>query len=99
MANLTKEEVKHVAKLSKLHLTEDEVATFTEQLEEVIGFVKELDELDLENTIPTGQTTYATNNLREDGDPSGSLTFGQALSGTENTKNGYFKVPYVFEKK
>lgn len=99
MANLTKEEVKHVAKLSKLHLTENEIATFTEQLGEVIGFVKKLDELDLKDVAPTSQTTGATNSLRDDSDSPACLTSEQALSGTESTKNGYFKVPYVFEKK
>ena len=99
MAKLTKKEVKHVADLSNLVLTEAEIAKFTPQLDKIIEFVGTLDEVDTKNVEPTSQTTGLKNVLRDDITKSDeSLTQAEALSNTEDY-NGYFKVSSILENR
>jgi aspartyl-tRNA(Asn)/glutamyl-tRNA(Gln) amidotransferase subunit C len=95
MAKLTKKEVKHVADLSNLVLTEEEIAKFTPQLDKIIEFVSTLDEVDTTNVEPTSQTTGLVNVTREDVVVSENmLTQDEALSNTDG-HNGYFKVSSI----
>jgi aspartyl-tRNA(Asn)/glutamyl-tRNA(Gln) amidotransferase subunit C len=95
MAKLTKKEVKHVADLSNLVLTEEEIAKFTPQLDKIIEFVSTLDEVDTTNVEPTSQTTGLVNVTREDIVVSENmLTQDEALSNTDG-HNGYFKVSSI----
>jgi aspartyl-tRNA(Asn)/glutamyl-tRNA(Gln) amidotransferase subunit C len=99
MSKLTKKEIKHVADLSNLTLTEAEIEKFTPQLEKIIEFVATLSEVDTENVEPTSQTTGLTNITREDKvKVENMLTQEQALSNT-NAHNGYFKVKAILENK
>jgi aspartyl-tRNA(Asn)/glutamyl-tRNA(Gln) amidotransferase subunit C len=100
MAKLTKDEIEHVAKLSKLNLTEGEIEKFLPQLSNVIDYVSELSEVDTSKMEPTSQTTGLTDVYRQDeGKPEGSLTQDEALSGTEETHNGYFKVGAILTER
>lgn len=93
MAKLTKKDVLHVAELSNLKLTEAEIKKFTPQLTKIIEFVSALNEVDTTDVEPTSQTTGLVNVTREDEVISENmLTQDEALSGTDNTHNGYFKV-------
>ena len=95
MAKLTKKEVKHVADLSNLVLTEEEIAKFTPQLDKIIEFVGTLDEVDTKNVEPTSQTTGLKNVLRDDIIKSDELlSQEEALSNTDG-HNGYFKVKAI----
>ncbi len=95
MAKLTKKEVKHVADLSNIVLTEEEIAKFTPQLDKIIEFVSTLDEVDTKNVEPTSQTTGLKNVLRDDIVKSDELlSQEEALSNTDG-HNGYFKVKAI----
>lgn len=98
MAKLTRADVLHVAKLAKLNLSEEEIVKFTSQLSTVVDYFGELSNVDTTNIEPTSQTTGLTNVFREDIVTSNqSLTQDQALSGTDKTHNGFFKVPAILE--
>ena len=99
MTNLTKQEVKHIAKLAKLDISEKEVEKFKRQLSNVINYVGELNEVDTKNTEPTSQTTGLLDIKREDViDQKDFLNVDEALSGTDKTHNGYFKVSAILEE-
>ena len=100
MANLTKSDVLHVAKLAKLNLTDEEIEKFTPQLSQIIEYVGELSKVDTNNIDPTTQTTGLKDVLRED-ETSGEelLTQDEALSGTDSAHNGYFKVEAVLTER
>lgn len=66
MAKLTTDEVKHVAKLSKLNLTSEEIKIYTPQLEKIIEYVGSLQEVNTDGIEPTSQTTGLTNVERKD---------------------------------
>ncbi|MGM0419717.1 MAG: Asp-tRNA(Asn)/Glu-tRNA(Gln) amidotransferase subunit GatC [Bacillota bacterium] len=63
---LSKEEVNHLASLSKLDLTEEEVAEFTNQLGDVLDYINKIMEIDTEGVKPTYHPREAANVLRED---------------------------------
>ena len=52
MSRISIEEVKHVAHLARLAITDEEAAMFTEQLDSIISFAEELNEVDTENVKP-----------------------------------------------
>lgn len=96
---LTKSNVIHIAKLAKLFLSPQEIEKFRRQLSEVLDYINELNEIDTKGIEPTSQTTGLLNVTGKDEiSPTNSLTLEQALSGTEETYNGYFKVKAVIKK-
>jgi len=66
MVNLHDDNVRHIAKLARLKLSEEEVQKFTKELSSILGYVEILNELDTENVEPTAQVTGLTNVFRED---------------------------------
>lgn len=99
MGKLTIEEVKHVAKLAKLELTDSEIKKFDDQLSSIVDFVGELSKVDTDGIEPTSQTTGLENVFRVDElKPSEIHNAHEATSGTDNTKNNYFVVPAVIDK-
>ncbi|WKZ25871.1 MAG: Asp-tRNA(Asn)/Glu-tRNA(Gln) amidotransferase subunit GatC [bacterium] len=98
MVKLTKGQVLHTAQLSNLVLTDNEIAKFTPQLTKVIEFIGQLKEVNTDNVEPTTQTTGLSNITRKDEINSlPVLTKDKALSGTDNSHNGFFKVPAILE--
>lgn len=63
---LSEEEVRHVAKLARIYLTDDEVKRFSKQLSGVLEYVDILGELDTENVECTSQVTGLKNVLSKD---------------------------------
>jgi len=86
---LTPEEVKKIAKLANLTLTESEVATYASQLSEVLNYISVLNELDTSTIPPTFQVTGQKNIFRDD-TVSASLSQAESLKNAKETKNGYF---------
>jgi len=87
--------VKHVAKLANLPLSENEEKKFEKQLNEVLSYVKKLNEKDVKNIKETSQITELENVTRED-NSSFSLTQEEALSSSKKNHNGMFKIPKIF---
>jgi aspartyl-tRNA(Asn)/glutamyl-tRNA(Gln) amidotransferase subunit C len=99
MAELTNSVTKHVAKLAKLDLTQDEIEKFTHQLSGVIKLIEELGEVDTKGVSPTSQTTGLENIFREDKiDPTRILSQEDALASADNTQNGFFSVEKIIDK-
>ena len=100
MANnnsISTDDVKHIAKLAKLTLTDDEVTKFSDQLSDVIGYVEKLDELDTEDVEPTFQVLDGTTNVLREDIVEPSLTQGEALYNGKKTHDGYFVVDRLIE--
>lgn len=91
-------DVRHVAKLAHLEITDDEVALYTPQLAEIVKYVEQLNELDTEDVEPMlgGLTAEgeATATVREDL-PLASLGQSAALEQAPAALGGHFQVPKV----
>lgn len=94
--NITKDEVKHLAKLSNISLDESEVENLRGDLENIVNYIKQLDELDTENVEPTYSVSENQNIWREDEIDNYGVEKEEllALAG-ENIEAGQVKVPKV----
>lgn len=86
--------VRHVAQLSRLKLTDEQVRYFSEQLSHVLGYIDKLNELDVEEVEPMAHPTELTNRWREDV-PTSALGVDEALANAPESDPPFFKVPKV----
>ncbi len=96
MSKLTLDQVKHIAKLANLTLTEEEIEKFADQLSETLEYVEQLETVDTKGVEATSQVTGLVNITRKD-EVVPSLTQEQALHNTKSRDNGFFKVPAILE--
>jgi aspartyl-tRNA(Asn)/glutamyl-tRNA(Gln) amidotransferase subunit C len=94
---LTAEEVRHVAELAKLRLTESEIEQFAGQLSAILEYAERLQEVDTSSVPPTPYILPLTNVMREDV-PEPSLSNDAALANAPDRENGFFRVRAVFEE-
>ena len=97
---LSDEQVRYVADLANLHLTNDEVSRISHDLSEVLTHMEQLNALDTANVEPMAQVLYGgdeTAALREDV-PHTPLGTEIALANAPLKGSGYFKVPKVIER-
>jgi aspartyl-tRNA(Asn)/glutamyl-tRNA(Gln) amidotransferase subunit C len=90
------DEVRHVARLSRLQLSDEQLARFTGQLGQIIDYVNKLNELDVAEVEPLTTAIDMTNVLRDDAEAAG-LSNDQALANAPDQSPPYFKVPKVLE--
>jgi aspartyl-tRNA(Asn)/glutamyl-tRNA(Gln) amidotransferase subunit C len=94
--SLTREDVLHIAKLSRISLADAEVEKFKVQLSAILGYINQLYEVDTTGIEPTINTTGIIDRLREDIEKP-SFTQDEALKNSKDTHNGFFAVPNVFD--
>jgi len=93
---ITKEEVRHVAALARLSLTEDEIETMRSQLDSILDYMASLDELDVADVEPTFHSVADQTPLRAD-QTRPSMLRSEALRAAPSAKQGGFAVPLVLE--
>ncbi len=64
--NISKEEIKHLANLSKLEFTEEEIVKLQKDLEEIVGFAESLNEIDTDNIVERSHILDKKNVFRKD---------------------------------
>ncbi|GGH73712.1 aspartyl/glutamyl-tRNA(Asn/Gln) amidotransferase subunit C [Compostibacillus humi] len=96
MANITIEQVKHVAHLARLALTDEEAEQLTKDLAAIIQYAEQLNELDTENIEPTTHVIDMKNVMRKD-EPKEWITQEEALKNAPDHKDGLFRVPAILE--
>jgi aspartyl-tRNA(Asn)/glutamyl-tRNA(Gln) amidotransferase subunit C len=63
---LTKEEVKHIAELARIGLSEKEVTGYSKELSSILDWVEQLKEADVRNAEPTAHIAGVNNIMRKD---------------------------------
>ena len=96
-AKIDQEQVRRVALLSRLELTDGEVARFSSQLSDIVAYIEKLNELDTDGVEPLAHCLPVHTVLRED-TPKPSLTNDQALANAPQRHETYFKVPKVLDE-
>ena len=93
---ITREQVHHIALLARLQLTADEEASFTEQLDNILGHFARLAELDTSSVDPTAQIVETETPFRED--VVTNVPAVDALLANAPLRDGrFFKVPKIIE--
>ncbi|GIP50178.1 Aspartyl/glutamyl-tRNA(Asn/Gln) amidotransferase subunit C [compost metagenome] len=89
-------DVEHVAKLARLHLTDEEREMFTEQLNAILQYAEKLNELNTDDIAPTTHVLHLSNVMRAD-EVKESLPPEKVFRNAPDEEDGQFKVPAVLE--
>jgi len=87
-------DVRYVANLARLELTDAEVATFQPQLESILGYVEALSKLDVTRIDPSAHGIPVFGNMRDDV-PHPSLSQEAVLQNAPDQAQGQIRVPKV----
>lgn len=95
MTAISLDDVKKLAKLSALQVSDDEAEALRSQLEDIIGFVGKLSEVDTKGVEPTYQVTDLQNIWREDIVIDYGLSQSDLLKNAPDQQDGQIKVRRV----
>ncbi|WAA12609.1 Asp-tRNA(Asn)/Glu-tRNA(Gln) amidotransferase subunit GatC [Fervidibacillus halotolerans] len=96
MSRISKEQVAHVAHLARLSFSEEELEKFTHQLDAIITYAEQLNELDTSNVKPTSHVLDMKNVMREDV-PEKGLPREEVLKNAPDHQDGLIRVPSILE--
>jgi aspartyl-tRNA(Asn)/glutamyl-tRNA(Gln) amidotransferase subunit C len=89
---IEREQVLHVARLSRLKLSEEEVSAMQSDMSSILDHVDRLSEIDIEGVEPTSHVVPLENVLRDD-IPRSGLQRDLSLSQAPDPSEGAFRVP------
>lgn len=93
---LDQAQVRNVAKLARLELTDQEVEQFSVELSAIIGYIEKMNELNTDDVEPLAHCLPVHNVFRVD-EPKQSLDVEKALQNAPQRADDYFKVPKVLD--
>jgi aspartyl-tRNA(Asn)/glutamyl-tRNA(Gln) amidotransferase subunit C len=94
MERISKDDVRHVAKLAELEFDEKSVEKITSQLDRILDHVAKISKVDTEGVPPTSHVLDIKNVFRED-EAKPSVTQEEALKNAPDEENQGFKVPKI----
>ncbi|MGM0124083.1 aspartyl/glutamyl-tRNA(Asn/Gln) amidotransferase subunit C [Enterococcus sp. AZ194] len=94
---ISEEEIKHVAKLSKLEFGQEELESFTYQLGKIIDMVELLEEVDTEGVHFTSNVIETINVMRQDRVQPG-WNRDELMRNVPETEDGFIKVPAIIDE-
>ena len=98
MSTITNDDVRHLAQLSSLQMSDAEVESLRADIEKIINYINQLDELDTDGVEPTYQVTGLQNVWRDDEITSAmdsSVSRQQLLALAAEQSDNCVKVPKV----
>ena len=93
---INREQVRHVATLARLELTEPEELRMTEQMNSILSYMDKLNELDTSEVPPTSHMGKTETVFREDV-VGNSLPVDEALQNAPDRVGTYYRVPKIIE--
>ena len=94
---ITREQIKHLAHLSRLELSEAELDAMQVDMTKILGFVAKIESLDLEGVEPLTQMSKSVNVMRED-EVANMISKEDALKNAPDANSDYFRVPKFGKK-
>ena len=94
--SVTEKEVRHVAKLARLALGEDEISRMVPELNNILGWVEQLGEVDTDGVEPLTAVIANELRLRDDVVNDGDVR-DDILANAPDAQHGFFAVPKVIE--
>ncbi|MEX0683077.1 MAG: Asp-tRNA(Asn)/Glu-tRNA(Gln) amidotransferase subunit GatC [Dehalococcoidia bacterium] len=95
--SLTPDEVRHIALLARLGLTDDDVARFSGQLSNILEYFEELRQVDVEGVPPTAYPLDLHNVMRAD-EPEPSSDAEDVLKNAPQREGEFFRVRAILEE-
>lgn len=96
MSHITVDELKALAHLVRIELTEEEAQSYTEDIVKRLTYADKLSELNTTDVPPTVRGTVERDVMRQD-IPSHSITQEEALANAPDQAEGHFKVPSIMD--
>lgn len=96
MARITEQDARHVALLSRLTFSDEEIGQFTRDLNSILEYVEKLNELDVGKVEPTSHSLKMSNVFRDD-KIEASLKVEEVLDNAPDKGDGCFKVPKILQ--
>lgn len=93
---IQQDDVRHIAKLARLQLEEQELALYTDQLGRILGFFDQLAQIDTAGVPVTAHPLPVTNAFREDV-VRPSLPLEKVLANAPEREGDAFRVPKILE--
>ena len=94
MTKITPDDVRKVAQLARLELPDQQVELFTTQLEKILGYVSQLEEIDTKDVLPTTRAVEVVNVLRKDSVISSTIR-DELLDQAPQREGNFFRVPKI----
>ena len=95
MSTITNDDVRHLAQLSGLQMSDPEAKSLRADIEKIINYINQLDELDTDGVEPTYQVTGLQNVWRDDEIIDSSVSRRQLLALAAEQSDNCVKVPKV----
>ena len=96
--NISSKEVKKIAKLAKLKLTDDEITLYSSQMSQIINYISQLNEVDTSNIDPLSNMIDNNNVIREDKIKE-SLDKSISLKNAPQSDGEFILVPKIIRSK
>ena len=90
--------LKHIARLARLHFKDEELKVFESQIENILAFVEKMKEVDVKGVEPTTHPLKISNVFRKD-ELKPSLSIQEFLKHSPRVRGRFFEVPKVVEDK
>ena len=97
MTKITQDEVKKVALLARLELNVNEINNHSEQLEKILGYIKQLEKIDTNDVTCTMRAIEVSNVFRKD-EMKNSDCNEELLELAPSKEDKYFKVPKIINE-
>ncbi|MEO1100286.1 MAG: Asp-tRNA(Asn)/Glu-tRNA(Gln) amidotransferase subunit GatC [Pseudomonadota bacterium] len=94
--SVTKDEVKKVARLARIAVPEEHLEELAGELNGILGWIDQLNEVDVEGVEPMTSVVAAKLPMREDAVTDGNIQ-DQVLANAPKTEDGFFVVPKAVE--
>lgn len=93
---ITRQDVEHVARLARLHLTDAELERMRAELDAILAYIDKLRALDTEGVEPTSHAVPLVNVMRDD-EVRPSLPLDDMLANAPDRVGDLFRVPRIIE--
>ena len=97
MTKINSNDVRKVAQLARLELAQDEVIVYADQLQEILGYIEQLQKVDTTDILPTTRAVEVVNVLREDLAEL-TETREELLDLAPNRQGDFFRVPKILSE-
>ena len=97
MASISRDDVLHVARLARLHLSDEEVDRLQAQLSNILEAIETLRDVDTSHVGPTASVIRLENVMRED-EPTAPMRREAALANAPLRDDPFLRVPTVLEE-
>lgn len=96
---VTRENIEHIAKLARLDFSDEEYEKLTQDMNNVLGYIDQLKELDVSNIEPLENINEAVEkNIFRTDESAPCLPVEEVLKNAPKAADGYFLVPKVIEQ-